>query len=112
MIPATLKKRIDQITGAAAEKKAEDISVLDVSEFSSLADAVIFCSGKNDPQLNAITSAILKQAKGRALQTGTGESGWIVLDYGDVIVHVMTTTLREHYRLESIWGKDAVTYYV
>lgn len=112
MIPAALKKRVDQIAAAATEKKSENICVLDVTGLSSLTDVVMFCNGKNEPQLGAIAQSILKNVKGRVLQTGTPESGWIVLDYGDLVVHVMTAALRDYYRLESIWGQGATTYYV
>ena len=93
----------------ADNKKAEDIVVLDVRKLSSVTDYFVICSGTSEPHLRAITDEILDklreehELRPRAVD-GTLHTAWVVLDYFDVIVHVMRTDVREHYDLEHLWG--------
>ena len=93
----------------ADDKKAEDIVALDVRKLSSVADYFVICSGTSEPHLRAISDAIttgLRDEHGlrpRAID-GTLQTAWIVMDYFDVIVHVMKTDTREKYDLEALWN--------
>ena len=93
----------------ADNKKAENIVVLDLRKISSVTDYFVICSGTSEPHLRAITDEIYdklheeQQLKPRAID-GTLRTAWVVLDYFDVIVHVMRADVREHYDLESLWG--------
>jgi ribosome-associated protein len=93
----------------ADNRKAEDIVVLDVADISSIADYFVIASGTSEPHLRAISDEItekLREQHGvrpRALD-GTLQAGWLVLDYFDVIVHIMRNDVREHYDLEGLWG--------
>ena len=93
----------------ADNRKAENIVVLDVAEISSIADYFVIASGTSEPHLRAISDEIadkLRQQhdiRPRAID-GTLQAGWLVLDYFDVIVHVMRADVREHYDLEGLWG--------
>jgi ribosome-associated protein len=93
----------------ADNKKAEDIVILDVRELSSVADYFVICSGSSEPHLRAISDEILNKLRDeqnlrpRAID-GTLQTAWIVLDYFDVIVHVMKADVREKYDLEALWG--------
>ncbi len=93
----------------ADNKKAENIVVLDLRELSSVADYFVICSGTSEPHLRAISDEILNRLRDehdlrpRAVD-GTLQTAWIVLDYFDVIVHVMRTDVREKYDLEGLWG--------
>ncbi len=94
---------------AAAEKKAEDITVLDMQGISTFTDFFVICSATSDPQLKAISGSIReqvqKQAKRRLLsEDGFPSSQWIVLDYGDVIVHLFHSDKRPEYSLEDLWS--------
>lgn len=96
---------------AADDIKAEDISILNLEGISSFTDAFVICTANSDPQLRAIASNIRKRVKeeyGRLPlnEDGTPTSHWIVLDYGDVIIHVFQAFERRHYDLENLW-KDA-----
>jgi ribosome-associated protein len=96
---------------AAAEKKAEDIVVLDLREISSFADAFVICTATSEPQMKAISSAIresLRESCGRKPihEDGATSSQWLAIDYGDVIIHVFLGEKRDYYRLEDLW-KDA-----
>ncbi|MFL6521411.1 MAG: ribosome silencing factor [Chthoniobacterales bacterium] len=93
----------------AADKKAEDIVVLDLQGISSFTDYFVICSGTSEPHLRAIAGEIegrLKDEEGiRAVSVdGFPASQWIVLDYMQVIVHVFRREKREFYSLEDLWG--------
>jgi ribosome-associated protein len=93
----------------ADNKKAENIVTLDVRELSSVADYFVICSGTSEPHLRAISEEITHKLRDeqnlrpRAID-GTLQTAWIVMDYFDVIVHVMKTDVREKYNLEALWG--------
>jgi ribosome-associated protein len=93
----------------AENKKAENIVVLDVRKLSSVTDYFVIASGGNEPHLRAIVNEITGalwddfQVRPRRVEGGAADS-WQVLDFFDVIVHVMRTEVREKYNLESLWG--------
>jgi ribosome-associated protein len=93
----------------ADNKKAEDIVILDVRKVSSVTDYFVIASGTSEPHLRAIVDELtdkLKQEhnlRPKAID-GTWHTAWIVLDYFDVIVHVMRTDVRDRYDLETLWG--------
>ena len=93
----------------ADNKKAEDIVILDVREVSSVTDYFVIASGTSEPHLRAIIDEIRDKLRDdhhlrpKAVD-GTLHTAWVVLDYFDVIVHVMRTDVRERYDLETLWG--------
>lgn len=93
----------------ADNKKAEDIVVLDVRELSSVTDYFVIASGTSEPHLRAIVDEITdklhesEDVKPRAID-GTLQTAWVVLDFFDVIVHVMRQDVRDRYDLETLWG--------
>ncbi|MBN8708480.1 MAG: ribosome silencing factor [Verrucomicrobia bacterium 61-8] len=94
---------------AAADKKAEDITVLDMQGISTFTDYFVICSGSSEPQLKAIASSIREQCREKLDRKPASEDGfpisqWIVLDYGDVIVHLFHNDKREFYGLENLWS--------
>ena len=82
--------------------------VLDVGKLTSVADYLVLCSGGSDRQVRAIADHIdgsLAQQRIRPLSIeGTATSQWVLMDYGDVVVHVFRTDVRSHYALERLWG--------
>ena len=92
-----------------ADTPASDSLVLDVSELSSIADYFIICSAENERQLRAISNLLQEKLSDRGIRPhrteGTPASGWIVLDYGDSIVHIFDVDQRVFYRLESLWAE-------
>ncbi len=92
-----------------SDTPAANTLVLDIHEISPVADFFVISSGENERQLRAIGREILeKMAEGgvRPQRTeGTALAGWILLDYGDVIVHVMDVDQRAFYRLEELWSE-------
>ena len=94
---------------AAHEIKAEDIRVLDLRGLSNLADFLVLCTGNSLPHLKAVLREIEKNIADHTGATpfraeGKPATQWVVLDYIDVIVHVMTGDARARYDLESLWG--------
>jgi ribosome-associated protein len=93
----------------ADNKKAEDIVILDVRELSSVTDYFVIASGSSEPHLRAIVDEISDSLRKdhdlrpRAVD-GTLHTAWVVLDFFDVIVHVMRKDVRERYDLETLWG--------
>jgi ribosome-associated protein len=93
----------------ADNKKAEDIVILDVREVSSVTDYFVIASGTSEPHLRAIVDEITDKLreehnlKAKAVD-GTLHTAWVVLDYFDVIVHVMRQDVRDRYDLETLWG--------
>ena len=93
----------------ADNKKAEDIIILDVRELSSVTDYFVIVTGTSEPHLRAIVDEIVDELKENhdlrpnAID-GTFHAAWVVLDYFDVIVHVMRKDVRERYDLETLWG--------
>ena len=99
---------LKEIESAAGDKKAERITILRVSEISTIADYFVFCNGQNTRQTVTIAEAIeerLKELGIRPLHV-EGKSGghWILLDYGYLIVHIFLPETREFYDLERLWG--------
>ena len=103
-------KKLAQLCSEFADnKKAENITVLDVRKVSSVTDYFVVASGTSEPHLRAIVSEITDQLRDqhdlRATRTDGNTGGaWVVLDFFDVIVHVMRADVRERYDLESLWA--------
>jgi len=95
-------------TKAADGRKAIDIKVLHVEELTTLCDYFIICSGTSTPHMNAIYEEIdmkLSEAGIKpAAREGLGNPGWVLLDYGDVIVHIFNENSREFYSIERLWS--------
>ncbi|MEO6034351.1 MAG: ribosome silencing factor [Verrucomicrobiota bacterium] len=93
----------------AENKKAEDVVVLDVSEISTITDYFVIATGSSEPHLRAIMNEITDTLRDehslrpRAID-GELQTAWQVLDFFDVIVHVMRQDVREKYDLETLWG--------
>jgi ribosome-associated protein len=95
-------------TRAAADKKAMDMVVLDMREASSITDYFLICSGSSGRQVQAIADAIDEQLSRYGVASlgveGYQEARWILMDYGDVVVHVFSQDTREFYDLERLWS--------
>jgi len=96
------------IVAAALERKAEAPVALEVGELTSYADAFVILTGRSDRQVRAIVDAILGKLKELGETPlgveGMEESRWVLIDLGDVIVHVFDDETREAYALERLWS--------
>jgi ribosome-associated protein len=102
----TAKEKIALITQVAEDMKAEQIETLDVRNKTSIADYFVLCTGTNDRQISSIADEVSKKMrdlKERALRTEGDGSGWVLQDYGDVLLHIMRDEQRQFYDLETLW---------
>ena len=101
-------ERARQIVEAALEVKAERPVVMDVGELTSFADLVVVVSGRSDRQVRAVVDAIrvsLRKEGEKPLGIeGYNEGRWVLIDLADIIVHVFSPEVREHYDIERLWS--------
>ncbi len=97
-----------RIATLADEHKAENIKVYDVRELTLLADAFILCTANSEPHVKAVFSAVKEGMREAGMKTlhaeGSYTSGWLVLDYGTVILHIFRKEARDFYDLDGLWG--------
>lgn len=93
----------------AEDKQATDIVLLDIHSVSTIADYFVICSGDNERQLRAIVEHIDEVVQREfALHPrieGAHTTGWIVMDYDAVVVHIFSEALRDYYQIETLWSK-------
>jgi ribosome-associated protein len=93
---------------AAADKKAFQIVGLQISALSSYADGLLICSGGSDRQVAAIASEVQRRLRDHGRKPlhveGERRAEWVLMDYGDVVIHVFTEERRTYYGLEGLWG--------
>ena len=104
-----IQQRVRTAVHAAVDKKAFDIAVLGVSELTSIADYFVLCSANTERQTQAIADNVMEKVRNEQsvkplLVEGTTPGRWILIDYGDFIVHVFTEECRRYYGLERLWG--------
>ena len=93
---------------AALEKKALDVAVLDLQGLSNIADFFMICTARSTTQADTVAEAVRIALRAHGVRPrhaeGSAESGWLLLDYGDVVVHVFLEGPRSFYSLERLWG--------
>mgnify|MGYP000848859169 FL=1 len=98
---------------AALERKAEDVILLDMSSVSIMADFFMICTVRTDTHARAVRDAVTQTLDAVGLhlrrREGADASGWVLLDWGDIVVHIFRSAEREFYSLEKLWG-DARTH--
>jgi ribosome-associated protein len=94
---------------AITDRLGSDIVMLDMQDVSLLADFFVLCNAESSPQFTAILDEVQKRTKavgGRCLHVeGEPDSGWVLLDYSYVVVHIFDPELRDYYNLEELWKK-------
>ena len=97
--------------GIASDKQASNIILLDIQGIATFADYFVLLSAESTRQINAVVEDITHELKNEGVQLGhregTVESGWVLLDYGDVLIHVFSLEERDYYQLEEFW-KEAI----
>ena len=108
MADAQLMDSLRTAAQAAADKKAFQIVGFEVSDLTSYTDSLLICSGASDRQVGAIANAVqrqLKEAGKRPLHVeGERRADWVLLDYGEFVIHVFTEERRTYYGLDGLWG--------
>ncbi len=92
------------------DMKASDITVLDVSKITSITDNMIIASGRSSRHVKSLADKTIEAAKGKDIEVigseGYQQGEWILIDLGNVVVHVMQPAIREYYQLEKLWAQD------
>ena len=103
----TAGEQVEAIKAAHADKKAVDVKAYDVRGISGLADAFVVATGTAAPHLKALVAGVQAAMRERGAQayrtSGDPQSGWVVVDYVDVVVHVFSPEARAYYALERLW---------
>ena len=101
------KALIDCAVESAFDKKAEDVTQINLESISGIADWFVVCQGDNPLHNKAIADAIIIELKARNTRPwhveGYEQGRWILIDYSDVIIHIMLPEIREYYQLEDLW---------
>ena len=96
---------ISEIVNLALDKKAADIISLDLRGLSSIADYYLICSADGEPQVKAITDNIRNNTSVKPFHLeGYEQFRWVLLDYGEIMVHIFRSKDREYYKLEKLWA--------
>jgi len=107
MTPKTIK---DHVINALEDIKAHDISVIDIADISDFADYMIVASGTSDTHVKALAREASTQLRTRGViplnENGAELGEWVLVDFGDVVLHVMRPEVREYYDLEKLWDED------
>lgn len=101
----------DLAIAALEDIKAVDIHVIDMREGSSFTDCMIIASGNTDRQVRALAQNLIRSAKEAGIQPlgieGEQQGEWVLVDLGDVVVHIMQPAVREFYNIEKLWGESS-----
>ncbi|TCT05844.1 ribosome-associated protein [Tepidamorphus gemmatus] len=101
---------LETILAALEDGKAEDVVTIDLAGKSSIADTMVIASGRSDRQVGAIADRVLRSLKdagfGRVAVEGMQTCDWVLIDAGDVIVHLFRPEVRAFYNLEKMWSSD------
>ena len=114
MLPAAVStdEIVSKTVDLLSERQAEDVVLLDIREIASFTDYFIIASAQNPRHLRALVDALNTDLARQGIKTshieGDDDSGWVLADYGDVIVHLFTPEQRAFYKLEALWGRAGV----
>ena len=96
------------ITATMEDLKAEDVQTFDVRTLTTMTDFMIIASGRSDRQVKAIAEKVIEMAKSIQIRPlgveGQQQAEWILIDFGDVIAHIMRPATRAYYQLEKLWS--------
>ncbi len=105
-----------RIVDLVADKKAANIVLLDLRNITTMADYFVICTSESNRQTQAIVDDTVEALRAEGVRPisreGTADSGWVLVDYGDVILHVFAPAEREYYRLEQMWKAAPVVVHV
>ena len=108
-------KRARAIAEVAVEKRAENVVILDMRQFTPICDYFVICTGRSPVHVQAVAEAIMERLEELGVKVGhvegLPEGRWVLLDYLTVVVHVFTEDARQYYALEELWA-DAPKEYV
>ena len=104
-----IKKLLDIVLTSLNNGKAIDVDLYDVKKLTSMSDYILIASGRSRRQVSALADKLIQTVKENKFETlgveGKTEGEWVLVDLGDIIVHIMHPGSREYYQLEKLWGK-------
>ena len=104
-----IKKLLDIVLTSLNDGKAIDVDLYDVKKLTSMSDYILIASGRSRRQVSALADKLMQTVKENKFETlgveGKTEGEWVLVDLGDIIVHIMHPSSREYYQLEKLWGK-------
>ena len=105
-----IKKLLDIVLTSLNEGKAIDVDLYDVKKLTSMSDYILIASGRSRRQVSALADKLIQTVKENKFETlgveGKNEGEWVLVDLGDIIVHIMHPSSREYYQLEKLWGNN------
>jgi ribosome-associated protein len=105
------EEKLKIVLDAIEDKKAEDVKVVDLTGLTLIADYFIICSGTSNTHIRSIVDGIIEKMKDQGVKDkrteGYSQARWVLLDYGDIVIHVFAPEEREYYDIESLWKKTA-----
>lgn len=109
------RERAEWVMQAAEDKQGEDVVVLDVRELTLVTDYFVLITGRSVIHVDTLAEAITEQLASRGVpllhREGRHRAHWVLLDYGDVVVHILTPEERQYYNLERLWGDAKIERY-
>lgn len=100
------------IVNSLEDRKGEDIVLLDIKEVASFTDYFVICTGTSDRMLDGLANGTMddvrKKIKRKAKKQGNARDGWVIVDYGDVVVHLFSPDQRDFYNIEELWEDGKV----
>jgi ribosome-associated protein len=109
------RERAEWVMQAAQGKQGEDVVVLDVRELTLVTDYFVLVTGRSVVHVDTLAEAITEQLASRGVpllhREGRQRAHWVLLDYGDVVVHILTPEERQYYNLERLWGDAKIERY-
>ena len=106
----TPEKNLKKIIDTLQDLKAMDIQVLDVTDMTTITDIMIIASGRSNRQVKAMAKHVIETAKALDLPVlgveGEREGEWVLVDLGDIVVHLMQPATRAYYQLEKLWSVE------
>ena len=104
------------VVDALEEKKGENILLIDIRDVTVFAEYFVICSGTSDRMLKALADGVIEKVREehdlRARVEGSPDDGWLLVDYGDLILHLFSPDRRSYYRLEELWNQGKVLLHV
>ena len=104
-----IKKLLDIALTSLNDGKAIDVDLYDVKKLTSMSDYILIASGRSTRQVSALADKLIQNVKENKFETlgveGKTEGEWVLVDLGDIIIHIMHPDSREYYQLEKLWGR-------
>ncbi|RPI78610.1 MAG: ribosome silencing factor [Chloroflexi bacterium] len=104
------------VVDALEEKKGENILLIDIRDVTVFAEYFVICSGTSNRMLKALADGVIEKVRDehdlRARVEGSPDDGWLLVDYGDLILHLFSPDRRNYYRLEELWSQGKVLLHV